>query len=105
MFILDKLSWFALKTGLSQEIHLIKPSGSLILLAIIDDNGSFFFNKEKDSVRAVELIHREAEQTGKPTYHSYSSIPIEQASGPRAAQSEVVRKDRMTGNRRGMLGK
>lgn len=35
------------------------------------------------------------EQTGKPTYHSYSSIPIEQASGPRAAQSEEVQRDRM----------
>lgn len=41
-------------------------------------------------VRATELIQTEAEQTGKPTYHNYSSIPIEQASGPRAAQSEAV---------------
>lgn len=55
-------------------------------------------------MRAVELIHREAEQTGKPTYHSYSSIPIEQESGPRAAQSEAVRRDRTAGNRRGVLG-
>lgn len=56
-------------------------------------------------MRAVELIHREAEQTGKPTYHSYSSIPIEQESGPRAAQSEAVQRDKMTGNRTGVLGK
>lgn len=50
---------------------------------------------------SVELIHREAEQTGKPTYHSYSSIPIEQESGPRAGQSEMVKRDKMAGNRRG----
>lgn len=49
------------------------------------------------------MIQREAKQTGKPTYHSYSSIPIEQASGPNAAQREAVRRDRDVGNR-GVLG-
>lgn len=34
----------------------------------------------------VQLIRRGAEQKGKPTYRSYSSIPIEHSSGPRAAQ-------------------
>lgn len=42
------------------------------------------------SCNAERMIRGEAEQTGKPTYHSYSSIPIEQASGPNAAQREAV---------------
>lgn len=46
------------------------------------------------------MIQREAEQTGKPTYPRYSSIPIEQASGPNAAQSEAEGRDRDVGNRR-----
>lgn len=46
------------------------------------------------TVRAAALAQREAEQTGKSTYHSYSSIPIEQASGPRAAHSEAVSTDK-----------
>lgn len=49
------------------------------------------------------MIQREAEQMGKPTYHSYSSIPIEQASGPNAAQREAERRDRHVRNR-GVLG-
>lgn len=49
---------------------------------------------------AMELTRREAERRGKPTYHSYSAIPIEQESGPRAAQSEAVRRDKSAGNRR-----
>lgn len=32
--------------------------------------------------------YTETEQTGKPTYHSYSSIPIEQESGPRAGNQD-----------------
>ena len=51
------------------------------------------------------LSPRKAEQTGKPTYQSYSSKPIEQESGPRAAQSEAIRRDRTEGTRRGLLGK
>lgn len=77
---------------LIRGVHLIVPAGSFLFLAVIDDDKLIY--GEQDSVRAVELIHREAEQTGKPTYHSYSSIPIEQASGPRAAQSEAARRDR-----------
>lgn len=46
------------------------------------------------------MIQREAERTGKPTYPSYSSIPIEQASGPNAAQSEAEGRDRDVGKRR-----
>lgn len=53
----------------------------------------------------VQLIRRGAEQKGKPTYRSYSSIPIEHSSGPRAAQSEAGWRDKMVGNRRGVLGK
>lgn len=49
------------------------------------------------------MLQREAEQTGKPTYPSYSSMPIEQASGPNAAQREAVRRDR-DGRNRGVLG-
>lgn len=45
----------------------------------------------------------ETEQTGKPTYHYYSSIPIEQESGPRA-ESQDPKRGKMTGNRRGVLG-
>ena len=36
------------------------------------------------------------------TYHSYSSIPIEQESGPRAAQRQAVWR---TGDRGAVLGK
>lgn len=53
----------------------------------------------------VQLIWRGAEQKGKPTYRSYSSIPIEHSSGPRAGQSEAGWRDKMAGNRRGVLGK
>lgn len=55
------------------------------------------------SCNMERMIQREAEQMGKPTYHSYSSIPIEQASGPKAAQREAVRRDRDVRNR-GVLG-
>lgn len=46
------------------------------------------------------MIQRGAEQTGKPTYPCYSSIPIEQASGPNAAQREAEGRDRDVGSRR-----
>ena len=65
---------------------MILPTGSFVFLAVIDEDGSTY--GKQDSASAVQLVHREAEQTGKPTYRSYSSIPIEQESGPRAARSE-----------------
>lgn len=51
------------------------------------------------SCNVERMIEREAEQTGKPTYHSYSSIPIEQASGPNAAQRGAMSRDRDARNR------
>lgn len=47
----------------------------------------------------AEIGRSAAERKGKPTYQSYSSIPIEHSSGPRAAQSEAGRRDRTAGNR------
>lgn len=43
------------------------------------------------------MTERGAEQTEKPTYRSYSSIPIEQASGPNAAQRERERQGQRQG--------
>lgn len=38
------------------------------------------------------------EETEKPTYQSYSSIPIEQESGPRAAQYKATGEKKTTEN-------
>lgn len=49
------------------------------------------------SCNAGQMIPRGAEQTGKPTYPRYSSMPIEQASGPKAAQRQAETGSRNTG--------
>lgn len=48
--------------------------------------------KLKNMILLVQGLEKnmKTEETERPTYQSYSSIPIEQESGPRAAQRKAT---------------